>query len=116
MKEPAEGILIRNDWGDSKQYQVVCDCQDSNHDYNIMEEADETGVSVTIYTTTTNLFWNVNRWKQIWELLTKGYIKQEVALCMQEQQAKNYAHALMKATEDVKLFRNQRRYREHNEE
>jgi hypothetical protein len=112
MQEPAEGILIRNNWGDSKQYQVVCECHDPDHDHNIVVESDETEVSVVIYTTTTNLFWSVNRWKQIWELLTKGYIKQEVAICMQEQQAKNYANTLIKASEDVKLFRTKRRNHE----
>jgi hypothetical protein len=45
----------------------------------------------------------------MWELLTKGYVKQEVALSMTEQQALNYAGVLTKAVEDVKMFKSNRK-------
>lgn len=107
MKEqiPATGILKRNDWGNSKTYQVVCGCGDPDHDHNVWVEADNAEVSVIIYTTNTSTFWSKNRWRQIWELLTKGYVKQEVALSMSEQQALNYAETIKSAIQDVKDFK-----------
>ena len=107
-EQPAEGVLKRNEWGDCISYQIVCNCTDSDHDHNVWVEAEETGVNVVVYTTNTTAFWKKTRWHQIWELLTKGYVKQEVALAMTEQQALNYASALTKAVSDVKMFRDNR--------
>ena len=50
-EKPAEGILKRNDWGNSKWYQVVCGCGQEYHDHNVEVEADETGVNVNIHLT-----------------------------------------------------------------
>ena len=106
VEAPAEGILKRSDWGSAKTYQVVCECSDPNHDHNVWVEAeDEYGVTVTIYTTSKSKWWELNRWKKIWILLTKGYIEEEVSIIMREQQALNYAEALKKAVEDVKAFK-----------
>jgi len=107
-QQPAEGILKRNDWGDSKIYQVVCDCSDPDHDHNVWVEAEDTGINVVIYTTNTSTFWSKNRWQQLWELLTKGYVKQEVGILMSEQQALNYAEILKLAIKDVKEFKENR--------
>jgi hypothetical protein len=104
-EKPAEGILKRNDWGDSKVYQIVCTCGDPDHDHAVWVEADDTGVSIVIYTTNTSTFWNKSRWRQVWDLFTKGYVKQEVSLIMNEQQVYNYADALTNAVNDVKLFK-----------
>lgn len=99
---PAEGILKRNDWGLSKLYQVTCSCHDSEHDHNLWVEANEDGeIAVTVYTTTVTPFWSTNRWQQMWQLLTCGYIKSEVALSMNQQQALNYAETLKLAVEDI---------------
>lgn len=107
---PAEGILKRNDWGDSKVYQIVCGCDDPDHDHSVWVEAEDTGVSVTIYTTNTSTFWSKNRWRQMWELLTKGSVKQEVSLLMSRQQAFNYAETLKSAVNDVVQFRKNRNH------
>ena len=48
---PAEGILKMNDWGNSKMYKVVCQCGDTRHDIVFDVEAEDTGVTVTTYTT-----------------------------------------------------------------
>ena len=50
-QQPAEGILKRNDFGDSKWYQVVCGCGQDNHEHNVEVEADDLGVNVNIYVT-----------------------------------------------------------------
>lgn len=103
---PAKGILKRNDWGDAKSYEIACTCCEPEHSHNVWVEAEEDGeISVTVYTTTTSTFWSMNRWRQIWQLLTRGYVKSEVALIMDEQQAVNYANALTNASKDIKLFR-----------
>jgi hypothetical protein len=102
---PAQGILKRNSWGDAMSYQVVCECTDPDHDHNVWIEADDTGVTVTTYTTQKSQWWSLNRWQTIWILLTKGYVKYEANIIMSEQQALNYAETLKKAIKDVKSFK-----------
>lgn len=102
---PAEGILKKNDWGNAKMYQVVCDCGQSDHEHNLWVEADETGISITIYATVKSPWWSMNRFKQIWSLLSKGYLQQETVLTMNEQAAFNYAETLKSAIKDVKEFK-----------
>jgi len=102
---PAEGIMKTNDWGDSRVYRVTCECGASDHDHHVWVEADETDVSVTIYTTIKSNWWSKTRWHAIWTLLTKGYIDTESTVMMRKQQAFNYAHTLLSAIEDVETFR-----------
>ena len=104
-QSPAEGILKRNNWGDAITYQVVCECQDANHDHNVWVEADDHRVTVTTYTTQKSKWWSLNRWQTIWILLTKGYIEYEANLIMTEQQTLNYAEILKTAIKDVKKFK-----------
>jgi hypothetical protein len=72
-------------------------------------EAEDHGVTVTIYSKQKTKWWQSNRWKIIWTLLTKGYVERESNIIMSEQQALNYAEILKKATDDVKEFRKQRK-------
>jgi hypothetical protein len=102
---PAEGILLRKDYGDAKVYEVVCECGDCHHSHNVWVEAEDFGVSVTIYTQQKTKWWELNRWKIIWTLLTKGYIERESNLIMSKQQALNYANVLQLAVNDVEEFR-----------
>ena len=102
---PAEGILKKNNWGDAKTYQVVCECSDPDHDHSVWVEADDSGISVTIYTTVKSPWWSMNRFKQIWTLITKGYIQQESIITMSSQTAFNYAETLKSAIRDVANFR-----------
>lgn len=108
-QSPAEGILMRKDYGDAKVYQVVCECGDCDHSHDVWVEAEDHGVTVTIYTRQKTKWWESNRWKTIWTLLTKGYVERESVLIMSEQQALNYANVLNSAVKDVKVFCNQRR-------
>jgi hypothetical protein len=102
---PALGILKRNDWGDSQSYQVTCGCHNSEHDHHVWVEASADGeIVVLIYTTTVTPFRSMNRWQQMWQLLTRGHVKSEVALSMHAQQALNYAEALKTAVSDVKTL------------
>jgi hypothetical protein len=104
-ESPATGILIKNNWGDAKMYKVTCECGQSDHDHEVFVESDETGVTVTTYTTGKTDFWSRTRWHHIWTLLTRGYIKYESSLIMNRQQAMNYATILHHAVEDVEEFR-----------
>jgi hypothetical protein len=106
---PAEGILLRIDYGDAKIYEVVCECGDCDHSHNVWVEAEDYGVTVTIYTQQKTKWWELNRWQTIWTLLTKGYVERESTLIMGEQQALNYAETLKKAIKDVDIFRKQRK-------
>ena len=103
---PAEGIYLRRDWGDAVTYGVTCDCGDSNHDHNVWVEADDTGVTVNIYTQQKTKWWEESRWRTMWKLLTKGYVEYEACIVMSEQQALNYANVLQSASTSVKSHRN----------
>lgn len=101
---PAEGILVQNDWGDSKIYYVACECTEPDHSHTVDVEADDYGVTVNIHIIATN---TTSRWRSIWQLLTKGYTAHEASIMLRDQQAVNYAEALKSAAADVKTFKQQ---------
>jgi hypothetical protein len=102
---PAQGILKVNEWGTSKMYKVVCECGNDDCTHTVDIEAEDTGVTVTIYTTTRTNFWSVSRWKHIWILLVKGHVDFETNIHLSEQSALNYSQTLMQAVQDVKNFK-----------
>jgi hypothetical protein len=102
---PAQGVLLVNDWGTSRMYKAVCDCGDDVCTHTIDVEAEDTGVTVTIYTKTRTNFWSKSRWYHIWTLLTKGYIEFDTSLIMAKQVALNYANVLQSAVSDVEELR-----------
>lgn len=104
-EQPALGIMRTNDWGDTKVYRVACDCGSNEHNHDVWVEADETNVTVTTFTTVKSKWWQLNRWQQIWTLLTKGYVEYEASLIMSQRQALNYAKTLESAIIDVETFR-----------
>jgi len=104
-EKPAEGILKHHDWGDTMTYQVSCQCGDADHNHTVWVEAEDTGVNVVVYTRSTSRFWTAQWWQQIWQILSKGYIEEEVGIILSEQQALNYAETLKTAIADVKKFK-----------
>lgn len=108
-QKPAEGILLTRDWGDAVQYEVTCECGDSNHNHKVWVEAEDSNVSVTIYATAKTKWWEASRWKTIWTLLTKGYVEYEANIIMNEQQTFNYAETLKSAVESSKKFASKRK-------
>jgi hypothetical protein len=130
---PAEGILKRSDFGDSKFYQVVCGCGQDYHDHNFEVEAADTGINVNVYLTVKTDYWAEtvekrydidNPWQQefdwfwkdlvngfvrkvkvTWELWTTGAVTAQTTIAMTEQQALNYAETLKVAVSEVKSFR-----------
>jgi len=107
QEKPAEGILKKGVFGDSIWYYVPCDCDNHDHAHTIGVEADAVEVSVHIYTKVTTPFWSINRWKQMWRLLTRGYLEYEAVTVLNKQQAENYSAALSYAVKDVEKLRKQ---------
>ncbi len=104
-QEPAEGIMKTGDWGDTKSYKIVCDCGQSDHEHNVFVESEHGFINVTIYVDVKSAFWSANRFKQIWTLLTKGYLEHETVVTMNEQEALNYSETLKSAIQDIKKFK-----------
>ena len=132
-QEPAEGILKRGDYGDSKFYQVVCGCGQEYHDHNFEVEAADTGVNVNLYISVKTDYWTetiekrydidspwqqefdwavkdffnnlIRKIKVTWELWTTGAVTCQSTISMTEQQALNYAETLKKAIKDVQSFK-----------
>jgi hypothetical protein len=133
---PAQGILLHRDYGDAKVYEIPCDCQNCNHSHKVWVEAEDTGITVTTYTTQETDWWTESVakrydiacpvlqeidwfWKNLynsiatrirltWQIWRHGYVKYEASLIMTQQQALNYAETLKSAVKDVEEFRNQR--------
>lgn len=108
-QKPAQGILLHRDYGDAKHYTITCDCLCDDHSQHLWVEAEDTGITATVSTQVKTKWWSMNRWKQIWTLLTKGYIEMEGATILNRQQALNYAEVLKQAVTDVEEFRKNRK-------
>ena len=105
---PAEGILLHKDYGDAKYYTVSCECYSTDCAHTVCIEAEDTGIVVTTYTQQKTKWWELNRFKIIWRLLTRGYVEYEASIIMSQQQASNYAAVLQSASKDVEVFRRRR--------
>lgn len=105
---PATGILKTSDFGLAKFYHIHCDCGSDECAHEIEIEADDTCVQVHIYHTLHTKWWEKSRWKQLWQLITTGYIDAQSTIVMDEQTALNYSAILKSAMEDVKQFRESR--------
>ena len=106
---PAEGVTKTNEWGDSKWYAIRCDCGDTACEHNLEVEADDIGVNVTLYLRVHTKWWSKGRFKQIWQILTKGYAEMETTIIMNEQTALNYAETMKKAIADTQEFKQNRK-------
>ena len=104
-EKPATGILKQGDFGPAKFYYVQCDCGSEECAHNIEVEADDMHVQVHIYSIVHTKWWEKNRWKQIWQILTKGYADMQTTIVLNEQTVLNYADTLVSAMDDVKEFR-----------
>jgi hypothetical protein len=137
---PAEGILKTHEWGTSKMYKVVCQCGNDDDAVEFEIEADESGVSLTTYTTQKTDWWSTvvekrydidnpwfqefdSFWKDLWNgfvtrlRLTKniwwnGYVEYQSTTIMSKQQALNYADTLKSAINDVEEFQKKNRSKE----
>ena len=104
-EKPAEGILKTNEFGTSKSYYVHCECGSAECAHHVCIEASDIDVTISFSLTLRSKWYSMNRWKQIWQILTKGYIDLESTLVLGEQAALNYAETLKLAARDVKKLR-----------
>lgn len=107
-QKPAEGILTSGEYGDAKFYHIQCDCGGDECSHDVQVEVDDFGVQVHIYVKVHTKWWKNARWKQIWEIFTKGYAETQTTIVLNEQTALNYAETLRNAMNDVKEFKNAR--------
>lgn len=105
---PAKGILKTSDFGTCKFYHVHCECGSEECAHEVCVEADDMNVTVSIFVTLRTKWYEQSRWKQIWSVLTKGYIDSQSTLVLSEQVALNYAETLKTAIKDVKELRDER--------
>lgn len=102
---PAEGIMLQKDWGKAKSYTVACDCGDHEHNVHmwveVAPEQDVQDVTLTFYVQTTNSWWDKNRWQQIWEILTKGYTKNEATVILSKQAALNLSTVIRNSVNEL---------------
>jgi len=106
---PAKGILKTGNFGDAMFYHIHCDCGNDDCAHEIEVEADDMNVYVHIYHIQHTKWWEKNRWKQIWQILTKGYAEMQTTIVLDEQAALNYSATLKSAMSDVKKFRDERK-------
>jgi hypothetical protein len=102
---PAEGVMLQKDWGKARSYTVACDCGDHEHNAHmwieVTPEKDVQDVTLTFYIQTTNSWWDKNRWKQMWEILTKGYTKNEATVILSKQGALNLSTVIRNSVNDL---------------
>jgi hypothetical protein len=110
-QKPAEGISKVNDFGHSIWYRVECECLEPDHCHTVDVAIELSDVTVEIYTQVSTPFWSKNRWKMIWEILTKGYAEHEACIILNKQSALNYAKALKDAVKKVEDRENDRQDR-----
>jgi len=102
---PAEGLMIQKDWGDARSYTVACDCGDHEHNVHmwveVKPESDVKDVTLTFYVQTTNNWWDKSRWRQMWEILTKGYTKNEATVILSKQAALNLSTVIRNSVDQL---------------
>lgn len=104
-EKPAEGILKTNEFGTSKSYYVHCECGSSECAHHVWIEASDSDVTISFGLTLQSKWYSVDKWKQIWRILTKGRLEVESILVLNEQSALNYAETLKTAMKAVKQIR-----------
>lgn len=98
---PLKGIQLTAEFDKAKIFHIRCECADNDHSHDLDVEIDEHGdVIVNIYTKIRSRFWELSRWKQIWQILSKGYTEVESSILLSEASAKNYGNALLKTIKD----------------
>lgn len=124
-QQPAEGIMITKSFQDAKFFKLVCSCGDPDDEVAFTVELDETGeIILTTYTTPKTEWWNdpfnglngkwpgelwiqqllnklAHRIRVTWDVWTKGHVKYSQTTILSEQQAVNYASAIINAIEEL---------------
>jgi hypothetical protein len=107
-EKPAEGILKTTEFGTCKAYYVHCECGNSECAHHVWIEASDFDVTISFGLTLQSKWYSMSRWKQIWQILTKGYTDVESTLVLNEQSAMNYTETLKTAMKTVKQLRDEK--------
>jgi hypothetical protein len=97
--------MIQHEWGKAKSYIIACDCGEHRHNVSMWIEVDSDeqlkDVTLTFFVETTNSWWDRNRFKQVWEILTKGYTKNEATVILNKQSALNLSTVIRNSVTDL---------------
>jgi len=104
---PAQGIMLNRNWGTARSYTIACECGDTDHfpqmwiEVGDENDADFQNVTVTFYVETVSPWYSTSRWRQIWSMLTRGYVKQESTLILNKQAALNLSTVLRNSVAEM---------------
>ena len=116
FQTPAEGIMLKKNFGDTIMYNIACDCGNAEDDINVSVEADDYGVTVHHYVKVKTDWWTdhhkrqfisgiITRLKLTYAIWVKGYVEYEAWTMMTAQQALNYSETLKSASVQVKEYK-----------
>ncbi len=126
---PAQGILLKSDFGDSKYYRIACRCGNEDDDINMNIESEDGTITVHVWTNVKTAWWRhrfadrdnflvhwclqrlndyLNRIDVAWTALTKGYVECESWTLMNKQEAYNLSNTINMAIDDVEEYEKQR--------
>ena len=141
---PADGILKKGDYGDSKFYAVTCSCGNPDDEIDFEIEVDAQTISMSTWTYQKSDYWALavrEHWRPYirnsflfmvdssvrrlingiytkisltYELWANGYITYQQTTLMTEQQALNYAETIKTAIKDMHKFQKDRVVRSNN--
>ena len=103
----AQGIMLNRNWGTARAYTIACECGEPDHfpqmwiDVGGENDADLQNVTVTFYIETVSPWYRLNRWRQIWAMLTQGYVRQEHALILSKQAALNLSTVIRNSVAEM---------------
>lgn len=91
-QSPAEGISQHGE----DFYHISCECTDFEHAVVMVRNNDEefSDVEVEFYVNS-HTPWDKNRFRQIWDLLSKGYIEYQSSILLSKQSALNMGTKLI---------------------
>jgi hypothetical protein len=116
FQTPAEGIMLKKNFGNSIMYNIACDCGNAEDDIGMTVEADDCGVTVHHYVKVKTNWWTdhnkfkfisgfITRLKLTYSIWVNGYLEYESWTLMTEQQALNYSETLKSASVKVKEYK-----------
>ncbi len=106
-QQPAQGIMLQGDFGNSRNFKVECDCSSDDHAVHmwieVNKDTDVQEVEVSFYVNTWTPCWRGwgQRLQAVYEILFKGVHKQEHHMILNRQAALNLAKAIENTVQDL---------------
>lgn len=104
---PAEGIMSTGSWKDARSFRIACDCQSTEHDVHawveIRPDSECRTVDLQFFVEGTTPFWNkgFNRFRAAWNMLVRGYHREEHCLILSGRVARNLVAALDNSIQEL---------------